>query len=102
MIRLHAFSVVHNTEDHPRQHVVMLAFIYEDHVIINFIETLLLEYFFPPNQIILCRNIQRKVHQCYQLNNEKIIFLLVYRIDYSVRYIKGYKCHFIQLEVVLG
>lgn len=44
MIQLHAFSVVHKTEDHPRQHAVMLAFIYEDHVIINFIETL---YFFP-------------------------------------------------------
>lgn len=63
MIQLHAFSVVHETEDHPRQHAVMLVFIYEDHVIINFIETLRLEYFFPTNQIIMCRNVQRKVHQ---------------------------------------
>lgn len=42
MIRLHAFPVVHNTEDCPRQHVVMLTFIDEDHVIINFIKMLLL------------------------------------------------------------
>lgn len=103
MIRLHAFSVVHNTEDHPRQHVVMLAFIYEDHVIINFIETLLLEVFFYPLTKSSCVTTSKEKYiNGYQLNNEKIIFLLVYRIVYAVRYIKGYKCHCIELEVVLG
>lgn len=87
MIQLHAFSVVNNTEDHPRQHVVMLAFIYEHHVIINFIETLLLEHFFPQTKSSCVATSKEKHIKGYQLNKEKIIFLLVYRVVYAVRYI---------------